>query len=319
VLGARNPGNDLAGVPEVSRALVRQAIVADPDRQQVQLLAYSRRADELLRLRELPATPSRAVVDYVEQSQARAAETASAPPAPDSATAPATAVSEPPATTVASTSAATPTADAPAAPAAAAVASPSTDTPSAVALAPLAIGQPASPPPAAAVAAAPVGAPADAASASAREPSAAPTETPAASTAAPAPSGDAKVAAVQTGASATAEAYGPEQPKTDGKHRRAKVVHPHPPKAKKKPQVTVANPRAPVLPLSDFAATPSSGTRPSSGFAATPLTGFSVNQPNNRNNTPGGGWRYDNTVRQRPAPSQPDKDGVKLPDHRELR
>ena len=50
--------------------------------QQSQLLAYSRRADELLRLRDLPVTPARAVVDYAERAQARAAETASAPAAP---------------------------------------------------------------------------------------------------------------------------------------------------------------------------------------------------------------------------------------------
>ena len=39
VVGARDPGADLAGVPEVSRTLMRQAIVAEPDRQQFQLLA----------------------------------------------------------------------------------------------------------------------------------------------------------------------------------------------------------------------------------------------------------------------------------------
>src|SRR5215467_3659165 len=69
VVGARGP-SDIAAVPEVSRTL---HAFADPDQQQLHLLAYSRRADELLRLRDLPVTPVRAVVEYAEQAQARAA------------------------------------------------------------------------------------------------------------------------------------------------------------------------------------------------------------------------------------------------------
>ena len=88
ILGARAPGNDLGGVSDLSRTLVRQAIVAEPESQQSHLLAYSRRADELLRLRDLPVTPARAVVEYAEQAQARAAETASAPAATPPADAP---------------------------------------------------------------------------------------------------------------------------------------------------------------------------------------------------------------------------------------
>jgi hypothetical protein len=267
--GAR-PGDDLASVPEVSRALVRQAIVAEPDAQ-LQLLAYSRRADELLRLRDLPVTPARAVVDYAERAQARAAETTSAPVVPaatspaDSAAAAAVAASEP--APAAEASAPTPTADAPVTPAADSAASaPPTDAlpPATVAMAPVAIPhdettaaipvvQPASPLPAAAPAA---------------------DEAPAASAATPAASDDTRVAAVAPGGSATAGLYGPEKPKVDGKpHHRARVVHPHPPKAKKKPQVAAATNPAPA-----------------------PSTATPVNQPNNRNNG-FGGWRYDSTAR----------------------
>src|SRR5262249_48536836 len=80
---ARDPARNISGVPDLSRTLVRQAIVEGPEGQQSQGLTYtSRRADELLRLRDLPVTPVRAVVEYAEQAQAGAAEGASAPPAP---------------------------------------------------------------------------------------------------------------------------------------------------------------------------------------------------------------------------------------------
>ena len=271
VLGAR-PGDDLAGVPQVSRTLVRQAIVADPEPEQLQLLAYSRRADELLRLRDLPMTPTRAVVEYAEQAQARTAET-SAPTAPaatspiDPATAPASesvtaaapipTVEAPPADSAA---AATTDAPPPSMVAMAPVTSPHADT---AATSPMA--RPASPAP---IVTAP---PADTQSAPADStpaPNAAPAETAAAN--------DAKVAAVAPGGSATAEIYGPEKPKIDGKpHRRAKVVHPKP---RKKPQVAAGT------------------TQPASTPAPTASTAYPVNQPNNRNNGLGG-WRYDSTAR----------------------
>jgi hypothetical protein len=282
MVGARDPG-DLTGVPEVSRTLVRQAIVAEPDRDQVQLLAYSRRADELLRLRDLPLTPARAVVDYAERAQARAAKTvaADAPAAAsptDSVTAPA-AASEPAPAVVASVPAAT--ADALAAPAAdsAASATPPADAPplATIAMAPVAnprgdttaptpVAQPASPPPRADTDTAPA-------------PDAAPAETPAAS----APSGDAMVAAVEPGASATTEMYGPAKPRTEGKNpqRRAKLARPHPPKQKKRAQVAA-----------DYART---------APATTPATGSPFNRPYNRN-TGFGGRHYESTTRQRARP-----------------
>ena len=71
MLGSRDPVRHLSGVPDVT--LVREALIEEPESQQSQLLAYSRRADELMRLRDLPV---RAVVEYAEQAQARAAETA---------------------------------------------------------------------------------------------------------------------------------------------------------------------------------------------------------------------------------------------------
>lgn len=288
MLGTRPPGDDLSGVPEISRTLMRQAIVAEPDRQQVQLLAYSRRADELLRLRDLPVTPARAVVDYAEQAQARAAETASAaavtaatlptesvtgPAAAASNSAPTEAASAPTATADTPAASATPPTDTPppATVAMAAVANPHGDT---TAASPMV--QPASPPPASAVAMAPVGD--DTAAAPA------PVETPTASAPASAASGDTKIAAVQTGDSETAEMYGPQKPKADAKLRhRAKAAHPHPSKTKKKTQVVVGNPRA--------APTISTGVPVNE-----PNNRNAVNQPNNRNNG-FGGWRYDSTAR----------------------
>ena len=67
--------------PTSGRSLMQQAIVETPDWQHFQLLAYSRLADELLR--DLPAAPARAVVEFAEQAQADAAL---AEPAADSTT-----------------------------------------------------------------------------------------------------------------------------------------------------------------------------------------------------------------------------------------
>jgi hypothetical protein len=81
LLGIRDPGNRVADVPDLSRTLVRRAIVEVPDRQHLQMLAYTRRADELVRLRDLPTAPARAVVEYAERAQATALEPANAPAA----------------------------------------------------------------------------------------------------------------------------------------------------------------------------------------------------------------------------------------------
>jgi hypothetical protein len=277
MLGTRDPASNLGGVPDLNRTLVRQAIVEEPEWQQFELLAYSRRADELLRLRDLPVTPVRAVVEYAEQAQARAAEAASAPAAPsntpiadlptDSANGPA-AASEPAATTVAtapSALVATPPADAPPSPAA--------DN-AAAAIAPIA-NPPADTTAATAVAGAPVAAPlSDSASVAAvvNAPVSLPaTETPA--VAAPAATGGTQVAAVQTGGSETAKMYGPQAPKADAKpHRGGKTVHARPPKPKKKPQVARAT--RSVAPA----------------VATTTSTGVPVDQPSNRPNA-FGNWR----------------------------
>src|SRR5215813_4876563 len=99
LLGIHDPGNRVVGVPDVSRTLVRQAIVDVPDRQHIQMLAYTRRADELVRLRDLPTAPVRAVIEFAERAQAQALEAANAPaalPAPPPAEiAPATTPDEP--------------------------------------------------------------------------------------------------------------------------------------------------------------------------------------------------------------------------------
>jgi hypothetical protein len=81
LVATHDPGERLSGVPSMSRPLVRQAIVEETEWQSFRLLAYSRRADELQRLRDLPTAPARAVVEYAERAQ-QAAEAAPAVPAP---------------------------------------------------------------------------------------------------------------------------------------------------------------------------------------------------------------------------------------------
>ena len=275
VLGTRDPANNLSGVPDVSRTLVRQAVVEEPEWRQSQLLAYSRRADELLRLRDLPATPVRAVVEYAEQAQARAGEAARATAAPpaDSATPPAAATSE--RGLVVAATAPTPPADMPPSPAADSVAvlTPSIEAPppATVATAMVATAPAANPPAdtsgATAVANVPVAAPpSDSASATAVV--SAPATSPAAeapAVAAPAANGD-----VQTG-SETAEMYGPEKPKAKKRHAPKlgpKVAQAHPAKPKKKAQVT----------------------RPTRTVAPAASTGFPVDQQNTSPNTVFGSW-----------------------------
>jgi hypothetical protein len=87
-IGARDAEKQLADVPSVSQPLMQQAIVEDLEGQHLQLLAYTRRADELLRLRELSATPARAVVEYAERALAETADPTAAPAAPETAAAP---------------------------------------------------------------------------------------------------------------------------------------------------------------------------------------------------------------------------------------
>jgi len=278
-LGARDPARNVSGVPDLSRTLVRQAIVDEPEWRQSQVLAYSsRRADELLRLRELPVTPVRAVVEYAEQAQARAAETASAPAAP--------AASEPAPTIVATAPAATPPADAPpaaTADSAAAIAAPPADTPTTEPGPTIATAPVANPPAdtttataATAVAAAPVATPpaetpSVAASVSDTAAAAAANVVPSAS---PPASGDTQVAAVQPGGSETAEMYGPVQPAAAAKpHRGGKTVHARPAKPKKKPQV--ARPPRNIAPAT----------------TTTASTGFTIDQPSDRPNNGFGNWR----------------------------
>lgn len=229
VIATRDPGEPLAGVPSISRPLVRQAIVEDSDWQHVQLLAYTRRADELQRLRDLPTAPARAVVEYAERAQ-KAAEAEGAPAAsPALAPAPAVdtaapALPPPPGETTADTAPSSPPAAQPAptvvasAPAAAPL--PPPDEPPAVASAPAAI-------PAEAPAAPPVAAITE--PASAPSPQVAPAQIPEApaATAEPAPtpaaaSGATQVANVQSGSGETAAIKATET-RTEAKpHHRAK-------------------------------------------------------------------------------------------------
>jgi hypothetical protein len=280
-LGTRNPAGNLSGLPDLSRPLVRQAIVEAPEGQQVQVLAYSRRADELQRLRELPVTPVRAVVEYAEQAQARAAAAASAAPstapveaAPaDSAAAPA-AASEAATTTIVATApaAATDVAREPAADGPAVAAAPPADTPppaATTATAPVA-NPPTDTTAATPVAAAPVAiAPAETATSSAPASSPAVAAPPAAAPA----GGDTQVAAVQTGSSETAEMYGPVQPAAEAKPRRSPPVHVRAAKPKKKPQVARPTRNAP--------------------FAVAPTTsnGFPSDEPSSRPSNVFGNWR----------------------------
>jgi hypothetical protein len=316
MLGTRDPANNLSGVPDISRTLMRQAAVEEPEWRQSQLLAYSRRADELMRLRDLPVTPVRAVVEYAEQAQARAAESAGAPAVPattavataatDAAAAPAPAApaSEPSPTIVATAPVATPPADAPSAPAAdrgAIVVTPSADTssPATVAVAPVAnppantstatpvasptaAVSPADTPPETAVANAPLAAPpADTASATAIV--SAPVSLPAVEAPAAAPPAD--TAAVTAPAPAASGDTQVAAVQTGGSET-AEMYGPEQPKAAAKkrhgPKAVHAHPTKPKK-------KPQVGPTTRS-VTPTATTGFPVDQRNRSSNALGG-WR----------------------------
>jgi hypothetical protein len=97
LIATRDPDERLSGIPSMSRPLVRQAIVDDTEWQSLRLLAYSRRADELQRLRDLPSSPVQAVVEYAERAQktAEPAPAAAAPAATVVASAPAVPLAAP--------------------------------------------------------------------------------------------------------------------------------------------------------------------------------------------------------------------------------
>jgi hypothetical protein len=95
IIGTHDPGEHLAGVPSMSRPLVRQAIIEDSEWQRSQVLAYTRRADELQRLRDLPITPVHALVEYAERAQKAAEEKRASTPIDTPAPAPTVDAAEP--------------------------------------------------------------------------------------------------------------------------------------------------------------------------------------------------------------------------------